>query len=171
MRIPQFPLVVGLGDKITTEGIKPLDKPDGLFGENAVDTGEKSAILRELRDEGRLIPFIGAGLSVPLGLPSWSDLIDIIANQLGYDPEVFKLNGNNLQLAEYYVAIKGGIGPLRSEMDRLFNPTDDIIKKSKAHCALVDMRLPLIYTTNYDRIIERAFELKGIAVPHDRQHR
>jgi SIR2-like domain len=28
---------------------------------------------------------------------------------------------------------------------------------------LVEMKLPLIYTTNYDRIIERAFELKGVA--------
>lgn len=125
--------------------------------------GDESAALRELRDEGRLIPFIGAGLSMPLGLPSWSELIGIIADQLGYDPEVLKLNGNNLQLAEYYVAIKGGIGPLRSEMDRLFNPPDDRIKSSRAHAALVEMRLPLIYTTNYDMIIERAFGLRGVA--------
>jgi len=121
----------------------------------------ESAVLRGLREDGRLIPFIGAGLSMPLGLPSWSDLISIIGNQLGYDPEVFKLNGNSFQLAEYYVAIKGSIGPLRSEMDRLFNPTDDRIKSSRAHNALVEMRLPTIYTTNYDRIIERAFELKA----------
>jgi hypothetical protein len=122
---------------------------------------DETDILRELRVEGRLIPFVGAGLSIPLGLPSWSRLLDIIARQLDYDPDVFKLNGNNLQLAEYYVAIKGSIGPLRSEMDRLFDPADEQIKSSRAHTALVDMNLPLIYTTNYDRIIERAFELRG----------
>ncbi len=99
---------------------------------------------------------------MPLGLPSWSSLIGIIANQLGYDPEVFKLNGDERQLAEYFVATKGGIGPLRSELDRRFNPADELIEKSRAHAALVDMGLPLIYTTNYDRIIERAFELKGV---------
>lgn len=77
--------------------------------------GDESETLRRLREERRLIPFIGAGLSMPLGLPSWSSLIGIIANQLGYDPEVFKLNGDERQLAEYYVAKKGGIGPLRSE--------------------------------------------------------
>ena len=119
-------------------------------------------ILRDLRRDGKLIPFVGAGLSIPLGLPSWSSLLDIIADQLDYDPAVFKLSGNNLQLAEFYVANKGSIGPLRSEMDRLFNPTDEAIKSSRAHSALVDMDLPLIYTTNYDRIIERAFELKKI---------
>jgi len=121
------------------------------------------AAIRELRREGRLIPFVGAGLSVPLGLPSWSSLLDIIAVQLGYDPEVYRSNGDALQLAEYYVAAKGSIGPLRSEMDRLFNPTDAAISASKSHSLLVDLQVPLIYTTNYDQIIERAFELRGAA--------
>jgi hypothetical protein len=127
-----------------------------------VSIGAFTTALSNSRKDGKLIPFIGAGLSVPLGLPSWSKLVEIIAQQLGYDPEVFKLSGNNLQLAEYYVAVKRSIGPLRSEMDRLFNPTDDQIAKSRSHDALVGMNLPLIYTTNYDRIIERAFELKNI---------
>jgi NAD-dependent SIR2 family protein deacetylase len=116
--------------------------------------------LKGLRQQGRLIPFVGSGLSKPLGLPDLSALIDFIAEQLDYDPQVFKLNGTELQLAEYYVAIKRSIGPLRSEMDRLFNPSDDQIKKSRAHSALVEMKLPLIYTTNYDRIIERAFDIR-----------
>jgi hypothetical protein len=122
---------------------------------------EGHAVLRSIRKDGKLIPFIGAGLSVPLGLPSWSKLIDIIAEQLGYDPEVFKLSGNNLQLAEYYVVSKG-IGPLRSEMDKLFDPEDEKIISSKSHNLLVDMLFPVIYTTNYDRIIERAFELRNV---------
>jgi len=116
--------------------------------------------LKGLRQQGRLIPFVGSGLSKPLGLPDLSALIDIIAEQLEYDPQVFKLNGTELQLTEYYVANKRSIGPLRSEMDRLFNPSDDQIKKSRAHRALVEMKLPLIYTTNYDRIIERAFDIR-----------
>lgn len=121
---------------------------------------EVSNRLKGLRQQGRLIPFVGSGLSKPLGLPDWSALIDFIAEQLDYDPEVFKLNGTELQLAEYYVAIKRSIGPLRSEMDRLFDPSADQIKKSRAHNALVEMKLPLIYTTNYDRIIERAFDIR-----------
>jgi hypothetical protein len=102
-------------------------------------------------------------LSAPLGLPTWDALIGIIAEQLGYDPTVFKLSGNSYQLAEYYVAVKGSIGPLRSEMDRLFNPSDEAIKASRSHTALVNMGLPVIYTTNYDRIIERAYTLKDVA--------
>ena len=48
-------------------------------------------------------------------------------------------------------------------MDRLFDPSDDAIRASRAHARLVDLKVPLIYTTNYDRIIERTFELKGAA--------
>jgi len=59
------------------------------------------ALLRDIQRAGKLIPFVGAGLSIPLGLPSWSQLIDIIAEQLGYDPEVLKVSGNEYQLAEY----------------------------------------------------------------------
>ena len=103
------------------------------------------AVLRDIRRNGHLIPFIGAGLSVPLGLPSWTSLIDVIAEQLGYDPRVFRLNGNSYQLAEYYVATKGSIGPLRSEMDRLFNPTDASITsvalahRARRHAAAGDL--------------------------------
>ena len=122
---------------------------------------EQLELLRELRAAGKLIPFVGSGLSKPLGLPDWGNLIGLVGEQLGYDPDVFKLNGTDLQLAEYYVASKGSIGPLRSLMVRAFNPADDKIKASRAHKALVDMKLPLIYTTNYDEIIERAFVLHG----------
>ena len=120
----------------------------------------ESVALRELRRDGKLIPFVGAGLSIPLGLPSWTRLIDFMAEDLGYNAEIFRLHGTILQLAEYYVATKGSIGPLRSEMDRRFNPPDEKIALSRAHSALVEMGLPLLYTTNYDGILERAFELK-----------
>ena len=126
-----------------------------------ISTADELQTLRDLRTDGKLIPFVGAGLSRPLGLPSWGDLIDLIAEQLGYDPDVFKCNGDELQLAEYYVATKGSIGPLRSVMDKAFNPVDAKIAQSRSHSALVEMKLPLIYTTNYDEIIERAFELKN----------
>ena len=94
----------------------------------AMSDANEYALLRDIRRSGHVIPFIGAGLSVPLGLPSWSTLMDVIAQQLGYDPRVFRLSGSSYQLAEFYVASKGSIGPLRSEMDRLFNPADAAIQ-------------------------------------------
>jgi len=77
-------------------------------------TSDDLQLLRELRNDGKLIPFVGAGLSQRFGLPSWSKLIGTIADEPHYDPDVFKCNGTKEQLAEYYVATKGSIGPLRS---------------------------------------------------------
>jgi hypothetical protein len=95
-------------------------------------TSDDLQLLRELRNDGKLIPFVGAGLSQRFSLPFWSDLIGTIAEELVYDPDVFNCNGTKEQLAEYYVATKGSIGPLRSLMDQAFNPGDDKIRNSRA---------------------------------------
>ncbi len=124
-----------------------------------LNTPDHFAAIKLLINQKKLIPFVGAGLSMNLGLPSFAQLIDKIADELEYDSAVFKLNGNYLQLAEYYVAMKGSVGPLRSILDRSFNPTNEQIQSSVAHTALAQMNLPIIYTTNYDDIIEKSFEL------------
>ena len=123
----------------------------------------ESSIKRKLRNlirDNKIIPFIGAGFSRCLKLPDWSGLIDIIARQLDFDPFVFKSNGNFLQLAEYYTIIKPSIGRLLMQLIRQLNPSDKIILSSNAHMALVDLKFSLIYTTNYDDILERAHRLK-----------
>lgn len=125
------------------------------------DTSNTIKTCQKLLTHGKLIPFIGSGLSARFGFPNWSGLIDIIARELGWDPEVFRLSGNFLQLAEYYVVTKGSIGPLRSKLDKLFDAKDDEIAKSRAHEKLVELNFPIIYTTNYEDAIERAFEIHG----------
>jgi len=42
--------------------------------------------------KGRVILFVGAGVSANLGIPTWSKLIDKIAEDLDYDSEVFNLS-------------------------------------------------------------------------------
>ena len=118
-------------------------------------------VLRGLSRDGKLMPFIGAGLSHSLGLPSYDGLIGEVAEELGWDAEVFRQQGDFLQLTEYYVTVKGSIGPLRSRLDREWNPTDEQVRSSRPHAALAALRPALLYTTNYDDIIERAFRLQN----------
>jgi len=108
--------------------------------------------------QGNVILFVGAGVSMNLGLPSWGALIDKMAEELGYDPEIYKSFGDFYALAEYYRLKKGNIGSLRSWMDRTWHSTDIDVSKSKIHEYIAKASFPIIYTTNYDRWIELALQ-------------
>lgn len=118
--------------------------------------------LRKAVKDRTVVLFVGAGVSAGLGLPTYSQLMDHIAEELGYDAEVFKLLGRDyLELAEYYQLQTGNIGPLRSWMDREWDKIPRPIKESKIHELIVELNFPVIYTTNYDRWLERAFDSFG----------
>lgn len=111
---------------------------------------------------GKLMLFVGAGVSANLGLPNWDALIAHIAGELGYDPKIFSTYGTHLALAEFYERKKGGLGALRSWMDREWHkPTTDI-SKSDVHRLITQGNFSRIYTTNYDRWLERAHDAFGV---------
>ena len=106
-----------------------------------------------------VILFVGSGISNNLGLPTWSELINHVAKELDYDPEIYASFGNYLALAEYYRVKKGSIGPLRSWMDTNWHSGNIDLAKSEIHKLIANSNFPMIYTTNYDRWIEKSFEL------------
>jgi hypothetical protein len=96
-----------------------------------------------------------------VGLPSWSELSCYICKDLGLDAEAVG-DAPHQTLAEYYRIQTGGLGPLRSWLDREWAVSEDAIRGSELHRLIVDLDFPLIYTTNFDRNIEAAFQV------HDR---
>jgi NAD-dependent SIR2 family protein deacetylase len=110
--------------------------------------------------EGQAILFVGAGVSQNLGLPSFSELVNHIGQELGYAPDIFAAQGDYLSLCEYYTLEKGSIGELQSWMNRTWHEGVEIAD-SRIHQLIVDLEFPLIYTTNYDSWLERAFDSKS----------
>jgi hypothetical protein len=108
-----------------------------------------------------LILFIGSGVSANLGLPTFDRLTDLIAEELDYDPDVFRILGGYLELAEYYQIEKLGLGSLRSKLDQAWHDPSISIEQSYVHRLLPEVQAPLVYTTNYDRWIERAYDRLG----------
>ncbi len=108
------------------------------------------------------ILFAGAGVSMTVGLPSWRTLIDHVVSELGLDPEaVSGSDVNYLTLAEYYRIRMGSIGPLRSWMDRSWTIPDETLRTSRVHELICQLDFPIVYTTNFDRNLETAFQLRG----------
>lgn len=109
-----------------------------------------------------VILFAGAGLSMSVGLPSWSELIAHLASELELSEDILSSPGCTYQnLAEYYRIRNGSIGPLRSWMDRTWRVTEDKVRDSRLHQLVISFDFPIIYTTNYDRNVETAFEASG----------
>lgn len=115
---------------------------------------------------GKLLLFVGAGVSANLGLPTWSKLIDHIASELGYDPNIFSTYGDALALAEYYTRETGSIGPLRSWMDREWHNSTIDVSDSDIHRHIALGKFARIYTTNFDRWLESAHDT--FDVPYDK---
>jgi hypothetical protein len=109
--------------------------------------------------ERNVILFVGAGVSKNLGLPTWSELIKHIADELGYDPEIYESFGDSLVLAEYYRVETGSIGPLISWMDTNWHSADVDLQGSEIHKLIANSKFPMVYTTNYDRWLEKSYEL------------
>ena len=112
--------------------------------------------------ERKIILFVGSGVSAQLGLPDWNGLITHLANELGYDKDVFSSLADNITLAEFYRLKKNNkIGSLRSWMDVNWHRPEVDIRTSRIYKLIVELGFRLIYTTNYDRWLEKAFEAHG----------
>lgn len=122
--------------------------------------------MQELIDAIRIknaLLFVGAGVSMNIGVPSWRELSAHIAERLGHDADEFCQLGDDQTLAEYYALETGSIGPLRSWMDiEWHRDAAEKVKRSAIHQLIVRLGFPVIYTTNYDRYLELAHEAYGV---------
>lgn len=117
-------------------------------------------VLAAAIERRRAVLFVGAGISMAVGLPSWQSLIEHLLDDLGLEGDVIEgMHGGYQMLAEYYRLKRGGIGPLRSWLDRNWRVDPDRIAASELHRAIVELDFPVIYTTNYDRNLETAFDV------------
>lgn len=116
--------------------------------------------LAEAIRERRMILFVGGGISQSLGLPDFSALVRHMRHGEQLEDGDSSVRDYPI-LAEAYVLREGKIGSLRSWMDSTFHPSSIDIRRSEVHNLIVDLDFPIIYTTNYDRWLEAAYEARG----------
>jgi hypothetical protein len=112
--------------------------------------------------ERRVVLFVGSGISAGLGLPTWEDFIGRLGTEVGIAPDEFReLSSDFRSLAEFYRLEKRSLDDLCSQMAREWRVGDDELAASRAHSLIVRLGFPVVYTTNYDHLLERAYELDG----------
>ncbi len=103
-------------------------------------------------NEGTASVLAGAGLSIPAGFVNWAELMDEIAHDLGLDIR----NENDLvSLAQFHVNENQNRSKLNRKILEEF--TEDTAE-TENHRIIAKLPLSSIWTTNYDQLLERAFQ-------------
>lgn len=99
--------------------------------------------LGELAARGELSVFAGAGVSKPVGFPSWDELLEELARK----PLIFNKDTDYPKLAQEL-----GIEELNNKVADRFRTR----KHALSHALLADLRTRAMVTTNYDPCLENA---------------
>jgi len=116
--------------------------------------------LRQHLATGEVTAFIGAGMSIGAQLPSWYDLIAELSARIGYDlpPPKYATGDALIDAAQAYVNRQG----LHSLISHLKDRLDTTGKQpTAAHRALADLPISLVFTANFDDLLERAYRDAG----------
>ncbi len=142
------------------------------------DLGEKQQILNtdtfnrnerrfdELKracQRGFVIPFIGAGMSKSAGCPEWKEYLLNLCPEAGFDQDAMRQRLEDLGDYEgvmHDLVTKLGEPRFNLDFERDFNPPGDF---SGAVMRLPDLFDSCAITTNFDRVLEKAYDKSGKA--------
>lgn len=115
--------------------------------------------LLNLLEGQKLIPFVGAGFSEGCGCPCGASLTQQLALHFHTEHMLAADGGVDLlRLAEYLKIINGGyIEEVLHQIRRILNDDSVDVSHSEPHLLLARLGVPIIYTTNYDNLIEQGF--------------
>lgn len=116
--------------------------------------------IQDASRNGRLVLFVGAGVSKNSGVPMWGELIEKMKSEL---PESVRNEKDDLKLAQLYKDSRGEKEYLEMVMDTLCH--NKVIPNS-IHKELLALAPAHIITTNYDDLIEQEIrnEYKQFAI-------
>jgi hypothetical protein len=128
--------------------------------EFSMPTSDPYADLKQHLADGEACAFVGAGLSMGAGLPGWYDLLADLAARISYDltPRQWATGDALIDAAQAYVN-RMGLHSLLSFLKERLDTTH--IQPTAAQCALARLPLSLVFTANFDDLLERAFRDAG----------
>lgn len=118
--------------------------------------------LKQKYDEKKIIPFIGAGLSIPFGLKPWKTLVEELGEAL-VDPKLLAAIKFELEAGEYQEAIESikkfakiDDQPIQEKIEEEYSLRKDDLDShvDNNYLDLVKNNFKIYLTTNYDRLLD-----------------
>ena len=106
-----------------------------------------------------VVLFIGAGISMNGGLPGWSELFRPLSDAVGYSWPSDNLTTDHLLTVAQYYENKNGRNALLSYLMKSLDSTNK--RPSEIHGLIAQLPPRMIFTTNYDDLLERTYREKG----------
>lgn len=113
--------------------------------------------------KNNVVLFVGAGISINYGLPSWSSLLDSLGKRFlsqNNDRYKFYQSCNYQEKAQYLYDISDKITVINN-INEIFSFSLDVNNNS-IHEIITSLPINNIITTNWDNLIENAFDKKNI---------
>jgi len=110
--------------------------------------------LAKMAAKHKIVPFIGAGCSIPHLSYGWDSLVAEMKN------EINSSYSDHLEVAQEFINKRGKKGLCEFLKEKLLiDKFED--KKGFTHIAIMSLGIKLIYTTNQDNVMEKCFEKYG----------
>lgn len=118
---------------------------------------ESKNIIRKASQNNKLVVFVGAGVSINSGYPSWTSLISDFAQGVGIDMNECSFD-DYLKIPQYYYNLRKE----KDYYDVILNKFNIKAEPNEIHDLIINLNPAHIITTNYDDLIERACNKKGL---------
>ncbi|MBC1867497.1 hypothetical protein HCA23_14155, partial [Listeria seeligeri] len=105
--------------------------------------------INDVKKNNKLIIFVGAGVSMNSGLPSWRNLIQKFANDLDYDGNI---DADMLKIPQFYFDSPKFKKKYYNKIKKEIKKTT---KSNSIHSIIYKLAPKHIITTNYDQLIEK----------------
>ena len=110
---------------------------------------EERRLIQQAERDKRLVFFVGAGASIPSGMPSWKEAIEIIKERMDVAPQ-----DDFLKIPQYYYVQYG-----KRDYTRLMREVfkhKKMLSPNDIHHEIFKFQVSTIVTTNYDYLLEEA---------------
>ena len=126
---------------------------------------EEKHLIQSAANRNRLVIFVGAGTSIPSGMPSWKEAIDKIRKHLGNS-----MNDEDFLKVPQYYYNEYGKNNYVDLMRRIFKYGKHLYPRN-VHRKILQFHAKYIITTNYDDLLEQTLNDENLVfdvISHDK---